>query len=102
MATSWGFKSPRPHNNNKLASPIMLVRWPAKLVVRGANQIRNMAGQRRASELAVTRPSVLQAGRGGYPVLSGGLWLLKTLVPSGLRAVVVPSGLLVTVQPRAW
>src|SRR5580693_6779903 len=24
MATSWGFKSPRPHDNNKLASPIML------------------------------------------------------------------------------
>jgi hypothetical protein len=32
-----------------------------------------------------------------YP---GGPWLLRILVPSGLRAVVVPSGCRVTVHPH--
>ena len=32
----------------------------------------------------------------------GGLWLCRTLVPSGLRAVVVPSGFKVMVQPHVW
>jgi hypothetical protein len=35
-----------------------------------------------------------------HPGQAGGLWLLKTFVPSGLRAVVVPSGFRVTVQPH--
>ena len=36
----------------------------------------------------------------GYPARAGGLWLWNTLVPSGLRALVVPSGYRATVQPH--
>ena len=32
----------------------------------------------------------------------GGLWLCSTLVPSGLRALVLPSGCRATVQPSWW
>ena len=42
--------------------------------------------------------------RGGYPARAGGLWLwlCSTLVWSGFRAVVVPSGFSTRVQPQRW
>jgi hypothetical protein len=42
-----------------------------------------------------------QLGDHRHPVRAvGGLWLCRSLVPSGLRAVVVPSGCRVTFQPH--
>jgi hypothetical protein len=43
---------------------------------------------------------VRAAGPGVHPGRIGGPWLLSSLVPSGLRAVVVPSGLRVSFQPH--
>jgi hypothetical protein len=43
---------------------------------------------------------VRAAGPGVHPGRIGGPWLLSSLVPSGLRAVVVPSGLRVSLHPH--
>ena len=47
-------------------------------------------------------PSIIPPAPGYHPARVGGSWLLRTLLPSGLRAVVVPSGFSVTVQPSWW
>ena len=41
-----------------------------------------------------------RGARGGYPGRGGGPWLCRTLLPSGLQAVVVPSGFTISVHPH--
>jgi len=44
----------------------------------------------------------LALARPGYPARAGGPWLWRILVLSLFQAVVVPSGLRMTVQPLRW
>jgi hypothetical protein len=53
---------------------------------------------KRSNSPRVRKPCTIFADAAGprfHPARAGGLWLWKTLVPSGLRAVVVPSGWIV-------
>jgi hypothetical protein len=43
-----------------------------------------------------------RACRGRYPARAGGPWLWSTLVLFLFQAVVVPSGLTISVQPQRW